>query len=283
MNQKNVNKLFAFILERHSVWVKKTAGAPKPWTTDPILQRYRFCNVYREKDKVTEWIRDNWRNEHGGDPYLPFAMAVARLINLPASLALVGYPVPWNPKHFQSVLRKRKKAGERVFNGAYMIHASGSDEGRLKTDYLASKVLNPMWKGREAFNLSSRKWTLATLHNALMEFRDMGSFMAGQVVADAKFGYNLASVHDWWTWAAPGPGSLRGLSRVEFGDINTKYTEVEFRDSLGDLQIRIDKKVREYDMPRISAQDLQNCLCEFDKHERVRLGEGKPKQLYNGV
>ena len=36
-------------------------------------------------------------------------------------------------------------------------------------------------------------------------------------------------------------------------------------------------------MPRMHAQDLQNCLCEFDKYERERLGEGHPKQRYPGL
>ena len=30
----------------------------------------------------------------------------------------------------------------------------------------------------------------------------------------------------------------------------------------------------------LHAADLQNCLCEFDKMERVRLGEGKPKRRF---
>jgi hypothetical protein len=30
----------------------------------------------------------------------------------------------------------------------------------------------------------------------------------------------------------------------------------------------------------LHAQDLQNCLCEFDKFERARLGEGKPKRKF---
>lgn len=34
---------------------------------------------------------------------------------------------------------------------------------------------------------------------------------------------------------------------------------------------------------KLCAQDIQNCLCEFDKYERVRLGEGAPKQRYPGV
>ena len=31
------------------------------------------------------------------------------------------------------------------------------------------------------------------------------------------------------------------------------------------------------DIGRLCAQDLQNCLCEFAKDERVRLGEGTRK------
>jgi hypothetical protein len=31
---------------------------------------------------------------------------------------------------------------------------------------------------------------------------------------------------------------------------------------------------------RLSASDLRSCLCEFDKYERGRLGEGKPKRRF---
>ena len=34
---------------------------------------------------------------------------------------------------------------------------------------------------------------------------------------------------------------------------------------------------------KLCAQDVQNCLCEFDKYERVRLGEGRPKSKYPGA
>jgi hypothetical protein len=30
----------------------------------------------------------------------------------------------------------------------------------------------------------------------------------------------------------------------------------------------------------LHAADLQNCLCEFDKMERARLGEGKLKRRF---
>jgi hypothetical protein len=43
------------------------------------------------------------------------------------------------------------------------------------------------------------------------------------------------------------------------------------------------KKGKPDDYPPLHAQDVQNCLCEFDKYERVRLGEGKPRSTYPGV
>lgn len=279
-----VKELFAFIRERHAIYERRAAGQPKPWTKDPIFLAYRFCNMYRELDKVTVWIRKNWREPNAENPDLWFAMVVARLLNKPESLEALDvkrHILNWDPKSLKKILRLRKEAGEKIFSAAYMIHADATETG-LKTDYLADFVLTPMWKERET--LRPRKSdTLATFHVRLMTQRDMGSFMAAQVVADTKFQVALKSSPDWWTWAAPGPGSMRGLNRVCGADVSEKWKPEIWLTALNLLQFEIDRKTREADMPRISAQDLQNCLCEFDKYERARLGEGRPKQRYPGT
>lgn len=43
----------AFIKERVHIWEKKERGMQPPYTTDPILQAYRFCNIFRELDRQT--------------------------------------------------------------------------------------------------------------------------------------------------------------------------------------------------------------------------------------
>jgi hypothetical protein len=53
----NAQPLWDWIQERHRIYLEKAAGAPPPWTTDEIMQTYRFCNVFRELDKVTVWVR----------------------------------------------------------------------------------------------------------------------------------------------------------------------------------------------------------------------------------
>lgn len=267
-----------FIAMRHLVQMKKRGGLPKPWTDDEILQTYRFCNIYRELDTVTQWIAGNWRFPHRNDPDLWFAMAVARLVNWPDSLAAVGYPAPWNAKRFVKHMDARKAAGEKVFTGAYMIHA-GPNPGS-KAGYLAEEVLTPMWEKRKALRPTAQD-TLASFHERLMTCKDMGSFMAGQVVADVKYAGLLADAEDWHTWAAPGPGSKRGLNRVCGNERDEKWRDDHWLQVLQELREEVNKALPDQ-WERLHAQDVQNCLCEFDKYERVRLGEGRPRSLYNG-
>ena len=59
VNLKNVvdNGIFSDVLdfakERMEIWERKSQNAPRPWTGDAILNKYRFCNVYRELDRQT--------------------------------------------------------------------------------------------------------------------------------------------------------------------------------------------------------------------------------------
>lgn len=278
---KQLRQFTNFIKERHAVYERKQAGKPKPWTKDEILQSYRFCNVYRELDTVTIWLRNNWRVPHAENPDLWFAMVVARLINWPESLEEGGFPLPWKPQPWINKLDARKTRGEKVFTGAYMIRGIEA-EGATKVRYLAEQVLTPMWKQREAGRKMFHGDSLEDAHNWLMQFYGMGSFLAAQVICDVKYTPMLFGAKDWWSWAAPGPGSLRGMSRVEFGDLNTKYTDAEWKESLATLKHQVDPVIYKARMETLHAQDLQNCLCEFDKYERVRLGEGRPRSLYPG-
>ena len=51
-------RFFWWIEERHEIFKKKEQGLPRPWTTDIILDTYRFTNPFRENDKTTVWFRE---------------------------------------------------------------------------------------------------------------------------------------------------------------------------------------------------------------------------------
>jgi hypothetical protein len=268
-----VELLAYWIKEREAIRVKKERGTAWPWTKDPILGAYRFCSVHREDDKVTRWIAKNWRKPNASDPNLWHAMVVARFINWPDTLAAIGYPEPWNHKTrviTRSEMLRIQAEERKVFTGAYIVSTNGAPTDKI------TYVLGLFDRAAAA---DIPPWTtLADAHVALMQINGIGSFMAAQIIADLKntIGHPLRTAPDWWNWAAPGPGSLRGLSRVRGLGTQSRWRKDAFIPEL--LELR--DELRPHIALDLCLQDLQNCLCEADKFMRVLYGQGKPRSLY---
>ena len=111
-----------------------------------------------------------------------------------------------------------------------------------------------------------------------MTVRGVGSFMAGQIVADLKHTPLLMAATNWWDWCTPGPGSKRGLNKALSMPETRSWRAQEFQEEIRLLYLKIRPQLQ---LPqRLDMQNMQNCLCEFDKWCRVKDGVGKPKQLY---
>jgi hypothetical protein len=278
MQTANIKRLAKFIKTRHGIYTRRAAGQLPPWTLDPILRQWRFCNIYRELDKVTCWISTYWRTPYQNDPDLWFAMAVARFVNEPEVLELIGYPVPWRRDVFIDIMNERRRAHKTMFNPAYIIVPHNTSTP--KAPHIADKILTPLWECRKGLRPTSAIVLLYTYCTTLKKMPGIGSFMAGQIIADLKYVAPLDAAQDWWTFAASGPGSRRGLNRIIGRDIKASWPEAKWCVTLTTLQQKLTPYVA--DLPRLHAQDVQNVLCEFDKYERVRLGEGTPRRKYSG-
>ena len=283
---QRVHEFYNFIQERYNIYRRRENGDPKPWTKDPILQQYRFCNVHRENDKVTRWITKNWRAPHRTDKDLWFSMVVARFLNWPPTLEHIGYPVPFDRATVLHNLSVRQVRREQVFTGAYIVKSNAGS----KIKFVVNKLFQPCWDNRERLR-PQRGMQLADYYEVLRSQYGFGSFMAAQIIADLKYVEPLQRAGDWNTWAASGPGSRRGLQYVlEGGTVerNVSWSEEEWLRALQALHIRIEglrlrTMHRMCAIPPIHAQDLQNCLCEFSKYVRVQQGVGRPRSTYPGV
>jgi hypothetical protein len=282
-----IETLVDFITDRETARISKELGKPRPWTTNEIIQQYRFCNMHRENDTVTKWIAHHWRIPNDSDPDLWFAMFVARYINLPSTLIKLYYPVPWNNDRWLKVARAIIAHKEPVFNGAYIIPPTaggdgGTTVGGPKHESIG-KFFTMLWRMRDELR-PIKNQLLSRYCDTLVALPGVGTFMAGQVIADLKFSRWLAMAPDWWDFAVSGPGSRRGLNRIVGRDINASWKETEWHSLLEELRAAINTHFKRSEIVEtFDGQDMQNCLCEFDKYCRVLFNEGKkPKQKYPG-
>lgn len=246
-----INKFTKFIWEREQIRIRKEAGEPKPWTSDPILQSYRFCNIRREDDKVTRWIKENWRDPYEGHPGMGRAMLLARMVNWPDTLEEIGFPEVWNAREYADKIGARMARGDKTWTGAYMITAER--EGIPKHVSVCKTV--------DALNFPLEN-TCFKVWEQLQTLPRIGSFMAAQVVADLKHTHVLRDAVDCQTFCAPGPGSERGLNLILGG--NHVWKQKEFEAEINQLY----PIIWEYTGFNLSNQDIQNCLCEFSKYIR---------------
>ncbi len=283
-----------WIQERERVRIAKESGAPKPWSQDWVFQETYFCNVRREDDRVTRWIRGNWSPDKIGWDDYEYAMVLARFLNWPDTLAKIAplEDVNMLPAFdvIELLLENRAAQGLKVWGNAYVVTTHGLPMG--KAQYLCQRVLPAAYdllgasRWRQAYPTGG--CTLAQRHEDYTRLEGMGSFMSAQVLADLKNtpGHPLYTAKDWSTWSAPGPGSLRGLAWFE----GTKVRERDYQLAIERVAYYLLRNHKEaYDLLRstnayddFNFQDLQNCLCEFDKYMRVRTGAGRSKRGYPG-
>lgn len=277
MNQPDYAHLFYWVRAREDARVLKDGGAQPPFSADSILATYRFCNVRREDDRVTIWIRESIREKFADHPFLWLMLCIARQINWPETLEDLIFNGAWpGPERFPIedvtlVLNRRKNRGDKVYTGAYMISAP-AEKGADKQKYVAETVIGDLWTRRRSF----RATTLQRAHEWIMRSNGWGPFMAYQAVVDMRFTELLRGAEDAQTWAAAGPGTVRGLNRVHGREVDANLPQER---ALSEMRA-IYKIIQAETSVAMDFSDVPNVLCETDKYLRVKLGQGRPRAKY---
>lgn len=274
---EEMDTLCRWIQGREAIRIKRLKAYPPPWTDDPLLANYRWCNARRMDDKVSKWLLA-W---HQQAPEFPIqerviSATLGRLINWPDSLQGLPYPLPYNAERWEKHLFKQKSRGEKVFTGAYIINgALGGD----KITQVTRMILEPMWKDRKDF--PERPTSMQALAEQIAERRGLGPFIAGQVVADLRWIHPEFDWPDKHTWAPQGPGSVRGVNRL-LGRTAKRGQSPPAREWL-DI-VRQGYAMAKARLPitfrRMELMDFQNCLCEYDKYSRLTKNEGSVRARY---
>jgi len=303
-------QFFDFVNERE--WIRKRKLADllasergeipqgPPWTEDPILQTYKFTNVHRHHDRTSAILREEFYAPHFYDDPADILLncAIFRYFGTYEFARAVGWStthdVDW--EHIRLLAKLRLRQGERVFTGAYVITNGGiaAPKPDVVIDYYLKPLHDRIDKVIEASRGMYWEETADWMRSNLLGFGGTG-FMTKEVLLDTTYtGFwdnivehprdgTFSFPDDWNDWTPIGPGARRGAARVLDtwpGNPKAAVSETVARGVIDDL---VTDQIFYYDHDdKLVPTDIQFQLCEFDKYERVRLGQGKPRSKYRG-
>jgi len=263
--------------EREKVRLARLTNQAPPWTHDNILAEYRFCNVHRRLDKVSEWLCSQVYDRLEGQPHIFLAAILARWINKLETLQAIQPALLGDPSFdIRMALKAIHKAGAPVFGSAYIIQ---SPTGKDKIDGILWAFEQIVQRWHEGYKIALETKSMEKVHEWLMQFPHMGPFMAYQVVCDLTYGWLLRDAVDKMDWTVAGPGAARGLGWLVHDDpaafnYNGVKDQIVMRAWMYDL-LKLSQEERRW--PQAAGPwelaTVQHWSCEYDKWRRGHAGE----------
>lgn len=278
--ESEVAEYFRTARERYRILMRKREkkngpASVLPASSDPIFRDWFFCNVFREDDKTTQWIKKWIREPHRNDSCVFWMIVAARLFNKISTLeilvneGLFSSNDSWDRNQVEELLENVKP----LTGAAYMVHTPyGMDKLRG-----CLKLIDDAIKDNER-RISLIKPGITTLEEVwkmLLPADCFGPFMAYEVVTDLRHTYLLENAPDIMTWASPGPGACLGLSRlvghnVSYGSASHRAEAVKCMKQL----VEASRLGRYWPVwPDWEMRTAEHWLCEFHKYCKVKDGQ----------
>lgn len=280
----NSGELWYYISERERIRLLRQTGAPFPWTKDEILQRYKFTNVKRYYDKTTQWFLTvlNKNLDRAPEEVL-YNCGVFRYHGTTNWFLRCGWQVKHDHYYMTELARAMIAKEEQVYTGAYII-TNGGRTG-FKEDVVAG-FLGGLWdKAPQIYAAIESTLTWEAGYDILAKCDGFGGsgFMAKEVLQDYllwRTATGAPGLIDELSWTPVGPGARRGLNRLAGRPLRFQQTPRKFLSEIQEILPPINQRYQHYFNETLSAHDIQFCLCEYDKYQRVLLGEGRPRSKY---
>lgn len=299
MLASRADAFFAFMREREQVRLRKEADLPFPWTDDEILRTYKFTNIRRHHDRTSrELIRKFYSPNFDEDPYsILMNCALFRYFGTIEFAEAVGWQTydTFDFAGIKKTAKNRLDRGMRVFTGAYIITNQGMSEPKeqIVCDYFLFE-LHRLAKNLVDLAEYSNSWEKVA--RRMMQINGFGGsgFMTKEILLDTTYtgfwggrfredGMLFSRPYDWASWTPIGPGARRGADRVVrmvTGTPDMMSESKAFSVIMELVALSSDPALWPPEFGPMAPHDIQFQLCEFDKYERVRTGQGKPRSKY---
>lgn len=272
-----------FAALRQEVFFNRLKGNPFPWSKDPILNQYKFTNVYRAADRVSQYLIKNVIYDQAlpnSPKEVLFRILLFKLFNKIETWELLTKKFSaltfedYNFQHYDKVLNDAITKGHRIYSAAYIMPSGQSYFGFLRKHSNHLKLIKLILDEATDERLMSAK-TMQQAFEILKQFPGLGDFLAYQLLIDINYSPILNFSES--EFVVPGPGAKGGISKCFEHTAGLSHVEI--------IKLVTDRQEQEFERLGLSFQrlwgrplqliDCQNLFCEVDKYARVKHPEIK--------
>ncbi|MFY9824488.1 MAG: nucleotide kinase domain-containing protein [Thermoanaerobaculia bacterium] len=265
-----------FAARRQAAFERRLAGHSKPWTDDVILQQFKFCNVFRASDRVSQYLIRRVAYCERGDSVADriFQIVAFRTFSKPETweglIDRLSHPPTLEDLRsgaFQSALDEVKIENGGLYTGAFILCATKAFGFNEKHKNHAALFKMMFLQCDAAMHIQEAR-SFAQIVQFLQSFPLMGPFMSYQIAIDLNYSDVINFGENDYSQA--GPGAIRGIKKAF---INTgSYSPSDI------IHMMVERQQDEFRRLGLEfsglwgrplhAIDCQGLFCELDKYCR---------------
>ena len=263
-----VTAFFNFCKEREKIRLKRESGTAFPWTDDPIFQKGRFLNVFREDDRGSKAILKFANNLDEVLPILIHALFFSRWCNRQETLDQLSSSILSKPSKLIDILKTHDPWCNKTAYPVEPVQWNGEEYNRLDSaTKLFEKIKDPLTNTIIEANGDVIKAT-NFVNNYFQMKNDFPIFMA--VIDIAWFRPDIID---------PASHVPTGIGAVAFLDRLQKYFGLDNHEQTCDRMIEIQNKYWPEAKRAFQPIDIEYLSCECRKYysyiNGTKLFEGK--------
>ena len=263
-----VTAFFNFCKEREKIRLKRESGTAFPWTDDPIFQKGRFLNVFREDDRGSKAILKFANNLDEDLPTLIHSLFFSRWCNRQEILDQLSSSILSKPSKLIDILKTHDPWCNKTAYPVEPVQWNGEEYNRLDSaTKLFEKIKDPLTNTIIEANGDVIKAT-NLVNNYFQMKNDFPIFMA--VIDIAWFRPDIID---------PASHVPTGIGAVAFLDRLQKYFGLDNHEQTCDRMIEIQNKYWPEAKRAFQPIDIEYLSCECRKYysyiNGTKLFEGK--------
>ncbi|BAZ84348.1 nucleotide kinase domain-containing protein [Dolichospermum compactum] len=284
VRQEIFDTYWRFAAMRQEVFFNKLKNVSLPWTSDPILNTYKFCNAYRVSDRVSQYLIKNViydENRSKNEEEVLFRILLFKIFNKIETWEYLEKKIGdyitlsnFDLDVYSNILQEAMDLGYVIYTSAYMSCAS-KEFGYDKKHQNHLALIDKMVVQDRVINSIVKAKTLEEIFHIIESYPLLGKFMAYQLATDIN--YSEVINFDENSFTIAGPGAERGINKCFIDTEGKSYADVIHwmtENQENEFQ-RLGLNFQSLWGRPLQAIDCQNLFCETDKYCRAAFPDLK--------